>query len=230
MKTVAEADRPFMPNLHDVSALPSMYTLLSAHNAEVPVTLARLVSIRDKLCAELPAYIEQVKRDLVEMQHVDSQKFVIERAPMPVYDSAQIDAELAKATMLFRCNNCPVHMALSARDICTHWRTEHPLLKWNDNWPPNEKLDYRRGPEHQPKKLPWVSAVHQAARHAEEALAALGLAGDVSYAEMDRLVREGRLVCACADPSLSPAHESSWGILVSTAVFVIASHTFASTD
>ncbi|RDX47722.1 hypothetical protein OH76DRAFT_709802 [Lentinus brumalis] len=215
VKTIPESDRPFMPNLHDACALPCVAAILSANNAETPVTLPRFTSVVNALRDGARQYIERAKRDLLQWQHEERQRFVREKTPLPTYGPAEVDAELAKATSLFICHHCPLNTSLSARDICTHWRTEHPQLKWNDAWPPNEHEDRRKRPSEWPKKLPWVSAMSRVEKPAKEALAALGLAEDTSHAELDRLVRTGRLVCGCGDPTLPPPQESSWGTLLS---------------
>ncbi|RPD67497.1 hypothetical protein L226DRAFT_566197 [Lentinus tigrinus ALCF2SS1-7] len=215
VKTVPEAERSFMPNLHDASALPCIVAILSESNAETPITLGRLVPIQASLRDEALQYIADAKRDLVKMQHDERQRFVSTKESLPAYAAAQVDAELAKASSLFICHHCPLEASLSAQDICTHWRMEHPHLKWNDNWPPNEHSDRRRRPSDRPKKLPWVSARWQGEKAAKEALKALDVEEDTSHAELDELVRSGQLVCACGDPRLPPAHESSWGILLS---------------
>ncbi len=209
VKTVSEADRPFMPNLHDASALPCVNGLLSANDGETAVTMARFTPIADLLLEDALQYIEQTKRDLLKMQHDERRK-----TPVPVYDAVQTDAELAKASSLFICHHCPLKTAMSARDICTHWR-EHPLLKWSDSWPPNEHSDCRRRASEWPKNLPWVAAMRDGEKHTKNAMIAVGLAEYTSHTELDQLVRDGRLICTCGDPRLPPAQDSSWGILVS---------------
>ncbi len=108
---------------------------------------------------------------------------------------------------------------MSARDICTHWR-EHPLLEWNDSWPPNEHSDCRRRASEWPKSLPWVAAMRDGEKHTKSARIAVALAEDTSHTEQDQLVRNGtRLICTCGDPRLPPAQDLSWGILVSPCQF-----------
>ncbi|RPD67471.1 hypothetical protein L226DRAFT_136938 [Lentinus tigrinus ALCF2SS1-7] len=216
LKTVPETERPFMPNLYDAGALPCMAAVLSENNAETPVTLARVVPVLDKLREEVQPYIADAKRTLAKMLHDERQRPIYKKEPLPAYDAAQVDAELAKASSLFSCHHCSLTASLSAQDICTHWRTEHPHLKWNDSWPPNEPKSRSTG---QPLpgwlKLPWVSAMWLGEKAAKDALKALDVEEGASHAELDGLVRSGRLVCACGDPRLPPAHESSWGILLS---------------
>lgn len=215
--------RPFMPNLFDACRLPSLAELASTNDAHDEVTLTRFASVEGRLLAEAQGYIAQAKRDLVEMLHRERYRFVYherDSAPMPDYTEDQLDTVLGKATALFVCHYCPLHNMLSASDICTHWRQEHPQLKWNDGWPPNEVQDMRRRRSEWPKRLPWISAMRKGEEEAGTVLDGLGVREDVTHAELDALVRQGRLVCRCASPQLPPRQESRWAILVN-----LSSHT-----
>ncbi|KAI0684347.1 hypothetical protein C8Q76DRAFT_314579 [Earliella scabrosa] len=141
--------RPFMPNLHDACLLPCLAVLASAADRSVPVTSTWFAAVEQQLLSEARGYVSQAKRDLVGMLHRERQRSLNVRKDaaqsMPEYTAAQIDAELSKATSLFVCPSlwCRFDGALSAWDICTHWRTAHPKLKWNDRWPRRGYEDLR---------------------------------------------------------------------------------------
>lgn len=208
--------RPFMPNLFDACHMPSLLELTSANDAQTKVTLSRFSSVEHRLLMETREYVARAKYDLVEMLYRERQRTVWHRdgTPMSMYTSEPIDAELRKGTALFVCHHCPLKHALSAVGICTHWRTEHPGLKWNDRWPPDEHEDQRRRRDRWPKKVPWIDAKWEGETDAKIALEALGLAENATHADLDALVQQGRLVCMCGSPRLPPLQDSCWAVMV----------------
>lgn len=221
--TLSDADREFAPNWHDACALPSVHELLNENRATVIVTQARVIAIQSRLLSDVRASAQQTKRDLMEMLHRETHgpksplmfRGPREYSPMPAYDMAEIEAELAKATSLFTCHRCPLKGTVSAQDIIAHWRSEHPSLKWNDKWPIEQIFDRRRKFSEWPSQLPWASAKPAGPSRTKTALEMLGLPEDMSMAQMDSWVREGRLVCRCAHPGLATVAENGWGGLVS---------------
>ncbi len=219
---LSDADRQFAPNWHDACGLPSVHERLTENNASVIVTQGRFDAIKSRLLLDVRASAEQMKRDLMEMlhreQHGSKGPLMLrgprEYSPMPLYDMAQIDAELAKASSLFICHRCPLKIAVSAQAISTHWRSEHPSLKWNDKWPIEPIFDRRRKFSEWPSRLPWVSAKPSGPSRTNTALKTLGLPEDTSMAQMDSLVFEGRLTCLCGHPGLAAVAENGWGGLV----------------
>ncbi|KAL1944343.1 hypothetical protein VTO73DRAFT_3528 [Trametes versicolor] len=219
--TLSDADREFAPNWHDACALPSVHGLLNENRATVIVTQARVTTIQSRLLLDVRASAQQTKRDLMEMLHRETHgskgplmfRGPREYSPMPQYDMAEIEAELAKATSLFTCHRCPIKSA-SAQVIVAHWRTEHPSLKWNDKWPIEQIFDRRRKFSEWPSQLPWVSAKPAGPSRTKTALETLGLPEDTSMAQMDSWVREGRLICRCGHPGLAAVAENGWGGLM----------------
>ncbi|KAI0774650.1 hypothetical protein BD413DRAFT_301806 [Trametes elegans] len=114
----------------------------------------------------------------------------------------EIDLELKKAFSLLICHQAPV----SAAEICTHWRTDHPGLKWNDKWP-LPTMSFLDDLDESSVPWPWVSALRNGTSCAKQAIAALAFPEDTPYAELDRMVRSGRLVCLCGSPELPPPSE-----------------------
>ncbi|KAI0371427.1 hypothetical protein BV20DRAFT_1067527 [Pilatotrama ljubarskyi] len=209
---LSETDRVYAPNWNDACNLPSLAALASENDATLTVTPARLAAIEHRLVEEIREYASRAKRDLVEMVHRD--QHTKSDVPMPPYDMAEIDAELARASSLFICHRCPLKAAVSATAIADHWRTAHAKLKWNDAWPIEEHFDRRRKQSEWPSMLPWVSALPSGYKRTKEALAALALPDDTPYDLVDGFVRESRLLCLCDSPKLPPPGESGWGILL----------------
>ena len=212
--------RPFMPNLHDACLLPCLAVLASAADLPVPVTSTWFAAVEQQLLSEARGYVSQAKRDLVGMLHRERQRSLNVRKdaaqPMPEYTAAQIDAELSKATSLFVCPSlwCRFDSALSAWDICTHWRTAHPKLKWNDRWPRRGYEDLRNRCRSRWVQQPWINAMRNGEEYAQRALAGLGLPEDTSHAVLDALVMSGRIVCKCGNPMLAPAESPRWATMV----------------
>ncbi|CDO77221.1 hypothetical protein BN946_scf184747.g34 [Trametes cinnabarina] len=208
-------DHDFAPSWHDACLLPCIVELTTRSDASQVVTEARVVAILDRLIAEVNEYTCRAKRDLLEMVHREEHERQRRAVPpMPPCTMQVIDAELAKGSSLFICHRCPLKTALSARDICKHWRIEHSDLQWNDAWPIDELFDRRRKRSEWPKLLPWVCAMQAGAHHAKKALEVLGLPEDSSHAMLDQLVKEGRLICRCGSPKLRPSSECSWAVLI----------------
>lgn len=207
--------RDFAPNWTDACRLPCIVELASSDGAFPRVTFERVAAIDVRLRTEVLDSICQIKRHLVEMLHREHCRVHPRDAqPMPHLGTEQVDAELAKATSLFVCHRCPLQTAASASQICVHWRTEHPELKWNDAWPIDEMFDRRRKRSEWPKLLPWVCAMPGGPSCAKDALVALGIPDDTSYIALDDVVRQGTLLCLCGSPTLPALGESGWGTLV----------------
>lgn len=207
--TLTATDRVFAPNSTDACILPSVQTLLSASDATIEVTRERLASIQQRLVIDIRNFGFQTKCDLLEML------YHLHNGPLlhqPPYDIVQIDAELAKASSLFTCHLCPLRIALAAPEICAHWRDMHPEHKWNDGWP---CVEFRNNHEWMGLSPPWISALRSGPSNTRAALATLGLPQDTSMAELDHLVREGRLICVCAHPMLTSLRPYGWGALAS---------------
>ena len=184
--------RSFAPNWTDACHLPCIVELASSEGAFPPITFARVAAIYARLANEVLDFICQTKRDLVEMLHREHRRLQPrDTEPMPILETAQVDAELAKATSLFICHRCPLATAASASQICLHWRTEHPELKWNDAWPIKEMFDRRRRRSEWPELRPWVCAMPSGPSLAKCALSALGLPEHTLYTTLDDLVRSG---------------------------------------
>ena len=229
-----EDDRPFMPNLHDASRLPSLAALLAADDARTPVSYSRFAGISSQLLTEAQEYVAQAKRDLVEMiwPGMTTPGSVVldpaKRPHAPPMDATDIEALLACGTTLFVCKNCPVlgtkmddiTTCMSARGVCAHWREVHPGLQWNDGWPYEEFFDRRMSVDQWPKRLPFVDAYLEAAS-VREAVVEMGLNENASHEELDTLVRAGRLICMCGSPRLqvSSTEDLSWDKLVHKLIF-----------
>lgn len=221
--TLSDADREFAPNWHNACALPSVHDFLTENHVTVIVTQGRFAAIQPRLLLDMGASAQQTKRDLMEMLYRETHgsegplmfRGPREYSPMPPYDMAEIEVELAKATSLFTCHRCPLKIAASAQDIVAHWRSEHPSLKWNDKWPIEQIFDRRCKFSEWPSQLPWVSAKTSGPSRTKTALETIGLPEDTSMAQMDSWVREGRLVCRCGHPGLAAVAENGWGGLVS---------------
>ncbi|KAH9884934.1 hypothetical protein C8Q73DRAFT_796049 [Cubamyces lactineus] len=208
--------RDFAPNWTDACRLPCIVELASSDGGFPRVTFDRVAAIDARLATEVLDSIYQIKRDLVEMLHREHCRVHPRDAqPMPHLEMEQVDAELAKATSLFVCHRCPLQIAASASQICLHWRTEHPELKWNDGWPIKEIFDRRRRRSEWPEPRPWVCAMPYGPSLAKRALDTFGLPEDTPFALLDDLARQGRLVCLCRSPQLQPPRESGWGTLIS---------------
>ncbi|KAH9884932.1 hypothetical protein C8Q73DRAFT_784866 [Cubamyces lactineus] len=207
--------RDFAPNWTDACRLPCIVELASSDGAFPRVTFERVAAIDVRLRTEVLDSICQIKRDLLEMLHREHCRVHPRDArPMPHLGMEQVDAELVKATSLFVCHRCPLQTAASASQICVHWRTEHPELKWNDAWPIDEMFDRRRKRSEWPKLLPWVCAMPSGPSCAKNALVALGIPDDTPYIALDDVVRQGRLLCLCGSPAFPAPSESGWGALI----------------
>ncbi|KAJ8454411.1 hypothetical protein ONZ51_g13036 [Trametes cubensis] len=206
--------RDFAPNWADACRLPCIVELASSDGAFPRINGARVATITTRLTAEVHEAVCQIKRDLVEMLHREYHQTHRDALPPPPLEMAQVDAELAKATSLFICHRCPLQTAVSASQICLHWRTEHPELKWNDAWPIDEMFDRRRKRSEWPKLLPWVCAMPSGPSCAKHALVALGIPDDTPYIALDDVAQQGRLVCLCGSPELPAPSESGWGTLI----------------
>ncbi|KAI9057688.1 hypothetical protein FKP32DRAFT_1598079 [Trametes sanguinea] len=207
-------DRSFAPSWHDACLLPCIVELTGQRDALETVTQERVTPLHTRLIAEVHEYTCRAKRDLIEMLHRLEHGRQPAVPPIADLGMQEVEAELAKGSSLFICHRCPLKTALSAPDICTHWRAEHATLKWNKAWPIDESFDRRRKRSEWPELLPWVCAMPGGAKRAREALAALGLPEDSPHTRLDNLVRTGRLVCRCGSPKLPPPGESSWAILL----------------
>lgn len=212
--TLSQDDLLFAPNWHDGCLLPSVREMTSEADANIVVTQERVTAIEQRLVLDVREYATQAKRDLTEMLHREERREGSTTTATPLQDMSQIDAELAKASSLFVCRRCSLKVPVSATAICAHWRTEHLQLRWNDKWPIQEHFDHRRKRSDRPSTLPWVKAMQSGPSRTVKALSTLELPADTSMAQLDGWVREGRLVCLCAHPTLMSINEPTWGTLV----------------
>ncbi|KAL1944342.1 hypothetical protein VTO73DRAFT_3527 [Trametes versicolor] len=211
--TLSQGDLLFAPNLRDACTLPSILEMTSEDDANIEVTQERTTVIEERMVLDVREYAAQTKRDLIEMLHREKCGRGNYTTP-PSLEMPEVDVELTKASSLFVCRRCSLKVPVSATAICAHWRAEHPRLKWNDKWPIEESFDHRRRYSDRPSTLPWVKAMSSGPARTMMALSALGLPADTSMAQLDDWVREGRLVCLCAHPTLMSLTEPSWGTLI----------------
>ncbi|KAI0737835.1 hypothetical protein C8Q80DRAFT_306188 [Daedaleopsis nitida] len=227
-RTFADDERAFLPNLCDAGFLPSATELATANDAQDVITEEQFAAIEERLLVEVQQHAEKVQRVLYKLL-VDSRRSHRDKTPIPRLELAQLEVEVAKASALFVCQNCeprrsghfgrPLRQLItySAAGICAHWRETHPLVKWTAGPPPVESVAFRTANwwRRRTDPSPRVMAMRRGILNlASDAVKALGLPEDTTYAEMDELVRTRSLVCLCGDPTLPAADESSWAELV----------------
>ena len=115
----------------------------------------------------------------------------------------QADKMVTRATTLFVCETCGEE-GLSWSRMHGHWRRCHSDFDSKETW-----LYWR-------SKAParyWAEGEKTVMR----ILSALGYGFGVptTIAELDSLIEDGRLYCACGDPSLELPRELTWATLVS---------------
>ena len=212
---VPDIDRPFMPNIYDACRLPSIAELTQDNSAHTPVTGDRFRALGARLLAECREYINQAKYDLAEMLRCHRPSHMEENYPaLSTLTPEQIHAEVTRGSSFFTCRNCTLTGFHSAQEICTHWRTVHPDLRWNDGWPYQLSTDHRRSPADRPKTTAFIEA-SSLEEDLHSALRSLGLPTGITCDELDFLVRDGRIICTCSNPELSPPNGLSWAFLAS---------------
>ncbi|KAI1789113.1 hypothetical protein LXA43DRAFT_1022571, partial [Ganoderma leucocontextum] len=201
----ADYDRRMLPNRCDGGSI--FHMLVWENEGRVPIDEATFYGfVGDNVPALLEQNIRNTMRQLaalvpydwrmisgVRLQRVDGARGVGGGADMRT---------LARPDALFVCKECGAR-ALPWPEIHGHWCERHPEESF---W--GRKL--LGLPGERPKARLWKDGREVARAILDE----IGLKTGTERARMDRLVRTGRLYCACGDPALPPPEDLTWAKLV----------------
>ena len=200
MDHLTTAERDLMPNWYDKSNLPSIIALADADGAHGPVTREAFLAIVDDVLAEADAYKARVQHALADLLLQYCPELKHEDAPVAPADA------LTRYGAFFTCTPGCIEddtSCMTYPELHEHWRTFHqdePFMDFED-------FSF---------KQPWLASHGQYVLPsvAREVLIAVGIPLETTYVELDGWVREGRLFCACGDPSLPPPEDMDWQQLV----------------
>ncbi|OCH89168.1 hypothetical protein OBBRIDRAFT_35892 [Obba rivulosa] len=232
--------KELLPNLIDLSALPSFQDLSRRGQALEPVSQGEFLQVfhGEVVQSQIEEYKDRVKRDLAHMlSHIERKSrttcthvgMVDGSNVVNNDDNDDVDAVLARPTALFSCvthsgKTLEVHQsALSFPAIHSHWRDAHPYSPWGcdpstgEVWPPSVSGNRRK--KGWPIMVPaYIKHASITAKLVSRILKMLRLDGpeyaEITVSELDALVKAGRIVCLCGHPHLPAPRDWSWGGLI----------------
>ena len=202
-QNVSPQAQALMPNTYDACRLPSLYALAALEHIQGDVTPQDFLLVVAQMLVEAQDYKVRARDLLIELLRKQEDLRADVEILLP-------DVILQRHYALFGCGACPRWTRMPYTAIHAHWRTAHPTKSWfADRERGRNVVDYFGTHDVGAKILDYA-----------------GIPRDTPLGTLNMLIREGRLYCACGDPSLLEPAFLTWEDLLYHVVINRAAYKF----